>query len=76
MIKDLVVIGDHIYFSTFIEDIPGEFKLYELDFETQDMTLLFESNHIFNLFKAYDSLYLTTDTIYHLNDSRVYQLID
>jgi hypothetical protein len=76
MIKDLVVIGDHIYFSTFIEDIPGEFKLYELDFETQDMTLLFESNHIFNLFKAYGSLYLTTDTIYHLSDSRVYQLID
>ena len=76
IVKDLVVVENKIYFSTFIEDIPGEFKLYELDFETQEMTLLFESNHIFNLFEAYGSLYLITDTFYHLDDSRVYQLID
>ena len=76
IVKDLVVVGNHIYFSTFIEDIPGEFKLYELDFETHDMTLLFESNHILNLFEAFDMLYLTTDAFFDFDDSRVYQLID
>ena len=76
IIKDLVVIGDHIYFSTFIEDIPGEFKLFELDFETQDIELLYESTHVFKLFKAYQSLFLVTDPLYHFVDSKVYQLVN
>lgn len=76
IVKDLVVVGNHIYFSTFIEDIPGEFKLFELDFATHDITLLYQSNHIFNLFEAYESLYLVTDSIYNFEDSKVYQVVD
>lgn len=76
IIKDLVVVGEHIYLSTFIQDIPGEFKLFEFDFETHDLTLLYESNRIYKLFKVYESLYLISDDFYYLESSKVLQLVD
>ena len=76
IVKELLVINESIYLTTFIEDIPGEFKLYEFDFETETLTLLFESMRIYKLFEAYERLYLMTDPLYDMVDSEVYQLVN
>ena len=55
--------GVLLYFSTYDEEIPGEFQLYNLDFETKEYELLFESNEVLNLYVAFQDLFLISDPI-------------
>jgi transcriptional regulator with XRE-family HTH domain len=71
-IYDLVVLYDTIYVTTVDQDIPGEFKLYELDFETFHFTLLYESQEVLRMYEALDQLYFISDPLFE-GQTKVYQ---
>lgn len=71
-IYDLVVIDDNLYFSTFNEQIPGEFKLYNLDFDTFEYHLIFESSEVLNIYLAFDQLFLVSNPFFE-STTKIYQ---
>jgi len=71
-IYDVIVYDDIIYFSTFDEEIPGEFKLFILDFDTLEIELVHESQEVLRMYKAFEQLYLVSDPHLETN-TKIYQ---
>lgn len=71
-IQDLLVVNERIFVTTFDASLPGEFKLYELDFETKEFTLLYESQDVLRMYHAFQQLYFISDP--HLEpQTKIYQ---
>ena len=71
-IYDLEIFGEDIFITTYNEEIPGEFKLYRLDFITFDFELYYESQDVLRMYKAFEQLYLISDPVLE-SQTKVYQ---
>lgn len=60
-IYDIVFYDQSIYLTTYDDSIPGAFKLYELDFETKEFTVLYESQEVLRMYKAFYQIYFISD---------------
>lgn len=71
-VYDLVKCQERIFFTSYDENIPGEFKLYEFDIETMTYDIIYESQEVLNLYAAFENLYLVSDP--HLErETKIYQ---